>query len=468
MQAQVQKTQQVTEQQSLTLMKNLVRTSISTICYLRGLFDEECFKDNQMTGIKIKQLVSGSPNKEATLLVAWLEKGVFDALKRKFLDKIVFAVYGATTEQQPEELLEAYQFGFNYLNGEEGFTMTTRSDQFLDVRSKTAIKKSTMTMMRTLVMLGNNLRPVPKKRYLTMKLLYRDQYTPEGYEPEFFRPCNREEYMRFYEKPIKIEIGKVQTPYHEIGFSVKALEGLFEENNLQEDQPLENESEMSDSSSKPPCKDGIAELESTFKRGMKLNKEEHERTHEEDVSPTDPYEDFKSYVLSSKCTSISVGKLKKQFKTDDTTVKNFLSHMHEEGLVKKNGKRYHLIVGKEEALAQQPHRNQGAKASKPSHDESSNTAAPVHKSKALTSVELNSDKEGMKQPMFEVKKTGITGCVRIRSKRSGPKKVLFADASRPGEITCSQESHHDEDETQRSKKRRKSSIVEAPIVQNGS
>jgi len=39
-----------TEQQSLTLMRNLLRTSISCICYLRNLFDESCFIDKNLTG----------------------------------------------------------------------------------------------------------------------------------------------------------------------------------------------------------------------------------------------------------------------------------------------------------------------------------------------------------------------------------------------------------------------------------
>lgn len=36
---------QVTKSQSLTLVKNLVRVSISTVCYLRNIFPDSCFQE---------------------------------------------------------------------------------------------------------------------------------------------------------------------------------------------------------------------------------------------------------------------------------------------------------------------------------------------------------------------------------------------------------------------------------------
>ncbi|CAM9365136.1 unnamed protein product, partial [Ectocarpus sp. 8 AP-2014] len=38
-------TSQVTETQSLTLVKNLIRVSISTVCHLRGIFPAKCFQE---------------------------------------------------------------------------------------------------------------------------------------------------------------------------------------------------------------------------------------------------------------------------------------------------------------------------------------------------------------------------------------------------------------------------------------
>jgi len=72
--AQQLKTENVTAEQSVTLMKNLFRTSISTICYLRDLFPEDCFKEKRLTDITIQTLDPKCDNAEATLLIEWLEK----------------------------------------------------------------------------------------------------------------------------------------------------------------------------------------------------------------------------------------------------------------------------------------------------------------------------------------------------------------------------------------------------------
>lgn len=49
-----------------------------------------------------------------------------------------------------------------------------------------------------------------------MKLLYRDEQTPDGYEPIFFRRAAGDEAMAFERKPVKVRVGQVKTPYHEM------------------------------------------------------------------------------------------------------------------------------------------------------------------------------------------------------------------------------------------------------------
>lgn len=39
-----------TYQQSLTFVRNLIRTAISSICYIRGLFDDKHFVDKNLCG----------------------------------------------------------------------------------------------------------------------------------------------------------------------------------------------------------------------------------------------------------------------------------------------------------------------------------------------------------------------------------------------------------------------------------
>jgi hypothetical protein len=68
---QITQTSIPTEQQSLVMMRNLLRTAISSISYIRGLFDEHCFSDRVLTGVHIKTLDPKTP--ESKLLCKWLE-----------------------------------------------------------------------------------------------------------------------------------------------------------------------------------------------------------------------------------------------------------------------------------------------------------------------------------------------------------------------------------------------------------
>jgi hypothetical protein len=54
--AQKTETANVTSTQSLVLLKNMFRLSVSSICYLRGIFPSECFSSRDYAGVKVHQL----------------------------------------------------------------------------------------------------------------------------------------------------------------------------------------------------------------------------------------------------------------------------------------------------------------------------------------------------------------------------------------------------------------------------
>jgi len=111
----------VNETQSLALMRNMLRLSISTICYTRNLFPKECFTEKPYGDAElptIYQLESarlGSDgqltilNDDAFLLTQWLEKGVFDALQKRYLKSMTFAIL-----DEKDKLSETYTFQVGY------------------------------------------------------------------------------------------------------------------------------------------------------------------------------------------------------------------------------------------------------------------------------------------------------------------------------------------------------------------
>lgn len=92
-------------------LMSLIKIVFYNICYVRGLFSKEFFSDMPFlpTGMQIKKLTP--MDDESQRLVDWLEKGVYDALKKKFLKTIIFSIYD---EKGP--LLEEYCLSFTYFS----------------------------------------------------------------------------------------------------------------------------------------------------------------------------------------------------------------------------------------------------------------------------------------------------------------------------------------------------------------
>ncbi|CAM9966814.1 unnamed protein product, partial [Discosporangium mesarthrocarpum] len=84
---------QITKSQSLTLVKNLVRISISTVCHIRNIFPTNCFQERSYAGLRIYQLDCARRDpatnetvvrdQQAYMLTQWLEEGVFQAVERR-------------------------------------------------------------------------------------------------------------------------------------------------------------------------------------------------------------------------------------------------------------------------------------------------------------------------------------------------------------------------------------------------
>lgn len=230
----------LTVSSSIIISQNLVRTAISSITYLRNIFPEECYIDKKLTGLNIRTLIPNTP--ESKLLLNWLEQGVFDALEKHYLEDIVLAIY--TRGPVNNTLLECYQFHMTYpdeiltgmsddgpnmslihtTNGKDGQTSETHT------YSREEIKDSTVRLIRTLISLAQTLKALPRDRFLTMKLQYRDDVTPIDYEPKFFRAADEDDELVFDQKPFKVAVGGVQTQFHEISMKMKSIADSFGEN----------------------------------------------------------------------------------------------------------------------------------------------------------------------------------------------------------------------------------------------
>ncbi|KAF0521017.1 HORMA domain-containing protein 1 [Gigaspora margarita] len=233
-------TEIVTQTQSLTIVKQLLKTSLSSITYLRGLFPEDNYEDYQVGSLILKHL-KRDYSQEANSLLDWLEAGIFDALDHQHLRAVIFGIF--LDPKEPNKLVECYTFKVSYPNGEPLLRIENNNGELLttaggghDVTATMRegitvgeIKKSTQQLLRRLILLTQTLKPLPDNRYIVVKLHYYEHVTPADYEPPFFRASNlAEEGFIFNSRPEKIPVGEVDTAYHGINLSIQTISDVLD------------------------------------------------------------------------------------------------------------------------------------------------------------------------------------------------------------------------------------------------
>ncbi|KAM3276524.1 hypothetical protein ACQJBY_044747 [Aegilops geniculata] len=231
MMAQKTKEAEITEQDSLLLTRNLLRIAIYNISYIRGLFPEKYFNDKSVPALEMKIKKLMPMDAESRRLIDWMEKGVYDALQKKYLKTLLFCI----CEKEEGPMIEEYAFSFSYpnTNGEEvamNMSRTGSKKNSATFKSNAAevtpdqMRSSACKMIRTLVSLMRTLDQMPEERTILMKLLYYDDATPEDYEPPFFKGCAENEAVNIWNKnPLKMEVGNVNSKHLVLALKVKSV-----------------------------------------------------------------------------------------------------------------------------------------------------------------------------------------------------------------------------------------------------
>ncbi|XP_024530729.1 meiosis-specific protein ASY1 [Selaginella moellendorffii] len=228
---------EITEKESLQLTRNLLRIAVFNISYIRGLFDEKYFADTPIPGIdmKVKRLLPY--DNESRRLIDWIEKGVYDALQKKYLRSMMFSI--CSGDDGP--LIEEYEFSFTYPENSCEMTIARAGDEKsgrnVSSGDKTmkSMKKSVCRIVRTLIQLMRTLDNVPTERTIIMKLLYYD-LTPEDYEPPFFRCCTEDDQMKWVKTPIRVKVGDLNSKHYAVALKVRSTLDPCEDENERRDE----------------------------------------------------------------------------------------------------------------------------------------------------------------------------------------------------------------------------------------
>ncbi|KZS90035.1 hypothetical protein SISNIDRAFT_458370 [Sistotremastrum niveocremeum HHB9708] len=243
----------------------MLLAGFGSIAKNRELFPEENFADKRLQGGEFPDsakflpgsqgsqsgrsvasgmrvtLVKRDYTPEANQLLDYLEKGIFDALERRFLRSFIFAIY--LDKENPNDIIEAYTFSFSYrkVAGSDQIVPVLSLGQQLDNLSlgqavcidptpgqsagnPPTLGQAKQSIKALLTCLTNNVKnfdALPTRRYATFKMYYTDN-TPDDYEPPFFHKGDAEADKFTFnthtslEQPETLDVGSADTGHHTV------------------------------------------------------------------------------------------------------------------------------------------------------------------------------------------------------------------------------------------------------------
>lgn len=230
----------ITVEQSQKLIQTMLTMSFGCLAFLRGLFPDDSFVDQRFVpekvekdykkqdgvsgnSIKIKTLVRGKSS-EIDLLLNWLEKGVFQSIKLKYLRALSLGIF--LDENDPTDLLENYIFSFDY-DDEDNFRMQvgtqTKGDESASSVSLLDSRKMAQQLMRRFIIITQSLEPLPQRKYLTLRLMFNDSAPPD-YQPHLFKDATFEK-QATVKVPLNADtnatsVGTLNTDHHQLSLKV--------------------------------------------------------------------------------------------------------------------------------------------------------------------------------------------------------------------------------------------------------
>ncbi|CAI5974186.1 unnamed protein product [Closterium sp. NIES-65] len=285
--------------------------------------------------MKIKKLMPVDP--ESKRLIDWMEQGVYDALQKKYLKTMVFAI----CESDGTSLLEEYTFNFSYASqtGDVSLNISKSGNKDRDTTFKSVgsdatpaqMKNSACKLVRTLVQLMRTLDNVPTERTIIVKLLYHEDVT--------------------------MKVGDVDSKHYSIALKVRSV--LDPCDNHEEQQGSQsNGTETSGQSSESEEEKGSGEKEGSIRDAGDLpgKKQDDETSKLLSTSPTASLSLIRSWILSRPTITVDVMDVFANFPDASlVSIEEIMEELVSEGKLKAvNADLYSIVhgdvVGQEETI----------------------------------------------------------------------------------------------------------------------
>lgn len=203
---------------------------------MRDVFDDGAFVVENEFGTKIRVLKEDggestgfSQAKDARRMRAIVTRGVYDLVRKGYIDKLVFAIIDKNTDYMIEQYLFQYKsnnsVGLMYedCKGNENETE-------LSIGEKNNIAASFKYIVRGLQAITETLDVLPKEFRCKLYVTYKPD-APNDYKPSFFSEFTGDSSSLQFpdQKAVSMNLGKVKTGSHELSVRMRVHEDVLEE-----------------------------------------------------------------------------------------------------------------------------------------------------------------------------------------------------------------------------------------------
>ncbi|XP_077973023.1 uncharacterized protein LOC144428142 [Styela clava] len=236
----------MTKEKSYLHTKRILAIAVSSIAYIRQLFPDECFSERTVDGMKVHILKNDGKTK---MLIEWMA-GVYDAVEKEYLKRLVFAV--SYKEQETErDIVETYSFTFTYPKEGVSTDVSLSKDGHPIQTTQLSVeetKKSAQKLIRNLFSFVSTFDTIKSAFSITMRLTYYEDRRPEEYQPPGFEPDENDDFVG-EETLSTTNIGKMVAPFHAVQLVVKTCLGRIKK--FSGEQDCESQIQMHMNNNKP-------------------------------------------------------------------------------------------------------------------------------------------------------------------------------------------------------------------------
>ncbi|QPG73146.1 hypothetical protein FOA43_000452 [Brettanomyces nanus] len=202
------------------LINSFLFIAVSSVSYLRGLFDDLHFvktkysfskrygREKNLSEALSVQLLKEGLSLEADTIILWLRNSVGEAIHRGYLQAVCLTII--LDNKSTQNVFESYTFSVNYERRDHYLTMVINDNELVVDDEKNAM----MSLLKHLIAETQLLPALPPKRYLLMRLVLNKE-APKDYVPEHFKTMkNSSDSLK--NPQYSTDCGSVKTIHHEI------------------------------------------------------------------------------------------------------------------------------------------------------------------------------------------------------------------------------------------------------------